>query len=232
MSEINAIAISGTQPLDIENYFSINFNSLNDSINKLGDRSTELTDDDKKLAIEIIDTWNTNVIETLDTKISEVREFCDSFDMSYEGISLSDEEIEALARHLGFGKEYDDYNAAWTKFFELRKERDYIDEKYSNISCTAKNRELLGHYSAEKYQNKVELAKSRRNCNKITTDLFTKMSKTSEVKKFLKKGREFLSQASTLKKAAVDKANMARVNVAIDNINVRDALFDLIQFTF
>lgn len=41
MSEINAIAISGTQPLDIENYFSINFNNLNDSINKLGDRSTE-----------------------------------------------------------------------------------------------------------------------------------------------------------------------------------------------
>lgn len=232
MSEINAIAISGTQPLDIENYFSINFNSLNDSINKLGDRSTELTDDDKKLAIEIIDTWNTNVIETLNTKISEVREFCNSFDLSVSDISLSDEEIEALAHHLGFDKEYDDYKAAWSKFFDLRAERDHIDEKYSDIELSAKNRELLGHYSAEKYENKIALSKSRRECNKITTDLFTKMSKTSEVKKFLKKGREFLSQANDLKKAAVDKANMARVNVAIDNINVRDALFDLIQFSF
>lgn len=231
MSEINAIAISGTQPLDIEHYFAINFEELNNSINKLSDRSTELTLEDKALAVEIIETWNRDVIAAIDRKIEEVEYFCESFDLTSQTIQLSDEEIGALAQHLGFGREYDNYMDAWRTYLNLKNNDKHIRDKYSNIEVCAKNKDLLGHYSAEIYANNVEISKAHRKCDAITTDLFVKMSKTDEIKAFLKKGRQFLSQADELRKAAINKAHQAKINVTIDNKNVKDALFELLAFS-
>ena len=231
MNEINAIAICGTKPLDIEHYFRINFEELNNSINKLGDRSKELTNDDKILAVEIIETWNKNVIDALDKKIHEVREFCDSFDLTYETIRLTDEEIGSIAAHLGMDKEFEDYEDSWNTYLSLQKEAKHIDMKFADVKKIPENKDLLGQYSAEKYNVSVEITKARNKCDKVTTDLFTKMAKTKEIKDFIKKGLEFLSQADELKKAAVNKANLARVNVTIDNANVRDALFELMAFS-
>lgn len=231
MNEINAIAISGTQPLDIEHYFAINFEELNDSINKLSDRTTELTNEDKALAVQVIETWNRDVINTIDRKINEVNRFCISFNLTTQDIQMSDDEIGAIAQHLHFDREYDAYMEAWRKYLSLRKECQYIKDKYADIERTPQNKELLGKFSAEKYKNTMEISKSRKECDRITTDLFVKMAKTDEVKNFLKKGRQFLSQASDIKKEAVNKAQRAKINVTIDNKNVKDALFELLAFS-
>lgn len=232
---INSIVISGTKPLDIENYFKVNFGVLNDAINKLGDRSTELTVENKQLGLEIIEGWQKTVIEQLNTKEKEVKDFLDTFDLGTSSIYLSDEELDTLATHTGLILEYSTYADAWERNTELKRELEDITNKYKIVSesksTEANVKELKGQYYTELYYCKSQLADADKECKKAATELIKALRKHPEVKAFIKKGGEFLSQVKDVKKAAVDKANKARINITIDNAAVRDALFDLVEFS-
>lgn len=233
--DINTIVISGTKPLDIENYFKVNFGVLNDAINKLGDRSTELTIENKQLGLEIVEGWQKTVIKQLNTKEKEVNDFISTFDLSTSSIYLSDEELDTLATHTGLISEYSTYADAWERKLELERELKDIDDKYRIVSesksTEANVKELKGQHLTEVYYCKAQLADANKECKKAVTELIKSLRKHPEVKAFIKKGNEFLSQVKNVKKAAVDKANKARINITIDNEAVRDALFDLVEFS-
>lgn len=241
MSENAVSVVTKTQPANLTEFFgNIDFAKLNASIAALANRG-ELTKVEKKSALEIIDSWNKNVIEKINIEKSKLDDFLSAIQPGYKygGKQISSliteqlyiDELEYLVDKVGMTQVYeelqdaiDEYNCTVT--MQKSKQNIVIDLD------TTVEQEILQRADVEKENIKLNAAVTRAG-NKVAK-LDAKIIDAINADKDILKGLRTLKKKSAMMRTAAvectDMAELAKINVTIDDANVRDALKDLIAF--
>lgn len=239
----NEIAINNTAtlPSNLSDFFgNIDFAKLNASISALANHGS-LTKVEKKSAMEIITTWNQNVIEKIRIEMDKINDFLSAIQpgQRYGGKQISSliteqlyiDELEFLIDKVGITSAYDalqdaidEYNCALA--MQKTKQNMVID-----LDTTAEQ-QILQKADIDKESIKLNAAVTRAG-NKVAKLDAQIIDAINADKDILKGLRALKKKASLMRTAAVectDMAELAKINVTIDDANVRDALTDLINF--
>ena len=236
-----SVVTATSQMANLSDFFgNIDFQKLNASITSLANRG-ELSKTEKKSAMEIINTWNKNVIEKINIEKSKIDEFLAAIQPSqnYYGKPISSliteqlyiDELEFLIDKVGMRQVYeelqdaiDEYNCALA--MQKTKQGIVID-----LDTTAEQ-EVLQKAELDKENIKLNAAVTRSG-NKVAK-LDAKIIDAINADKDILKGLRALKKKSALMRTAAvectDMAELAKINVTIDDANVREALKDLVNF--
>lgn len=240
----NEISVTSTQtPSGINGFFgNIDFNKLSASIQALADRKTNLSCIEKKSASEIIDEWNRNVLDKIRAEEGNIEMFLNAI-MPSQGQNFTG--VSSLIQSQAFIPELEfliDKANVRDKYEELED----IMYEYDAAKAAAANRQAVVHDTATTVESEIiqrkdiELENIRKTA--AITKIGNKIAKlNSEItaaigsdKEIVKSLRLLKRKCAEMKKAELkcsDVAQLAKINVTIDDADIRDTLREIINFS-
>lgn len=216
----------------------IDFPSLQNAIDVLGDKSVNLSPEEKKNASKIVDEWAQNVIQNLHGYINHlghVTDFLTSLDNEKKWFEpgfppLSEEQI---TRIIDLTKTKELYEAA-LRSYEIEKEytleqkpaKPYIDDLMSKTESEI----LLCNYNTAKAKYEKNRIRLKRNTYKNFESFITKVNKAAEIRALIKETRRFQDSLKDKVSQCTQMALAARINIEIPVLEVRSAIQELIDF--
>lgn len=215
----------------------VDFSTLNGSVEALANASSELGDEEKKAATNILHEWEYNVLERLEDRKTDVENFLNFLNgkefYSYRYDSFEDEiGIDALAemsQKTKTTKEFKAYVNAREAYesFKLNAPEEPIDDvtlSYEQKELERREYELL--------RTKFEIGKKKAS-RKITLTrrvwLKALVSK-EEIKELMRSLTSYKRKLNKFKGDCKAKSQNARLNVAISSKEAREAIKDLLDF--
>ncbi len=224
------LTISG-RTFSVDDYFRVNFGELAETITRLANRDTALTDQDKELAVKVIDDWSRDVVDQIRNKKQLAEHLVTSLNVNNSSCYRDMNELEQIAHSAGCTKQFDLFKSAEDLLGALRQEDKDIRSKYDGIDLREPgNFEVYRMYKEETIEMNKKIVTAERESRKSLRVLIVALNKDATVKNTIAKCNGFLGNVDVLITEATNKANMARVNVTIDNQEVRNALLDLLEF--
>ena len=216
----------------------INFDQLNTVIEKLGQSRQDLTPEDKKFALSAIETWEESVIKKLNFKSKEAEDLlkCLEINTSYNylechGKEMADNEtflqiIEAIDAK----KEFNDYMDAVRIAYAYKNSRPIRneDELGTTIEQSIEN---AAAYQAEYSKYDVTNASNDAKVKKAANALRQRFANDDRVQELTMRLRRFRTNVDKFSIECTEKSQMAKLNVTINNDDVREAIQELLNFT-
>lgn len=235
---IVSAATSNKYDVVANQFFNVDFNAMNTIIDKLANRN-QLSKVEKKEANNIIDTWNDNVIQKLQMESNNITEFVDAINgTAFEGIpSLIRNqqfisELETLINIAGLNNEYDemcdtvnDYVQAEAALKNIPAVDDDLDTTQGDLIIMQRNHD---------YNVAKATAEMKKIGNKLIRQNITMtqaLTSNNDVKKLLTQLKRRATNMKKMMTTCTDKAQLAKINITIDDAGVRDSLKELIELT-
>lgn len=206
----------------------INFNELNVSIEALGENRA-LSDKEKEIGVNLLKEWEENVIHKLENKKYEMQKV-ETFFTGRNEYSVDDALREKMAKFAGTEKLFQAYKAmqqAVSEFDLKRPQRPNLDPNRT----IAENDSDFGEYELELTKFNIEKSKVEYNKKKTYNKWFSATRKSPSVKKLLAGISDYVTKMDKYKTECKDKAHLARINIAISDEKIRDAIREIVEFT-
>jgi hypothetical protein len=227
---VTAISIVG-QGLSI--FKNVDFSGLNRAIDSLGDSAAELSTEEKKSAIKLIDEWQSSVVNKLhdhNSDMSCIINFFDPNNSYYYGRFNEVMTIEKLLELCNLaGVSADDFLEASNNYEEYKinePERPLNDPDLTETE----NQQAYRLFEYEKAKFNIALNRlSRIKDNKLAA-IVKALAKTSQIKELLENAKGYNKKVRDLTAQCSEKTQIAKLNVTISSKSTRDALRELLQF--
>lgn len=233
------VAPQQDQLAQVNTFFGdIDFNKLNETISQLANRQ-KLTKVEKTSALEIIDAWNTNIIGKLDIEKTSITQFINALYGTGHQNGISDlishqahiDELELLIDYIGANEQYSTLIDTMDQYTVVSGMLQNQPRLVIDLAST-KAEEIIQYKDMQLEQHKVD-AECKRLGNKIArlnTEIAKMLVANKDVQTLIRGLKKKVSAMNKMKTQCTDKAQLAKINVTIDDTNVRDALKDLIDF--
>lgn len=228
----NAVEIVGL-------FKDINFNELNTVIQALGDKSSELTPDEKVAATNIISSWNKNVVGRIRTHLNDMENMLRLFSTNVGTHSheqfltqtvLNDQQLIQLIAVTATTDLYETFLKAHQdqiQYVEANEpQRPFVDKNMSALEIA----KAESQYQLDYVKYEIELTKRKRKVVMAFREFIKTVTATTQVKAMVAKAKLFVKDANTLYSECDVKTNMAKLNIQISSGNIRDSLRDLMSF--
>lgn len=219
-------------------FFNIDFAAMNTVIDKLANRGS-LSKVEKKEANDIIDTWNHNVVDKLNIESNNIQQFIGAITgttstgipaliQNQEFIS----ELEMLIDYAGLQDEYNEMCDTVDEYMVADAERRNLPTIDNDIDTTAG--QLIMMQRDYDYRLAQLNANVRKIGNKLTRQniaMTSALMANSDVKTLITQLKKRVNNMKKMKTSCTDKAQLAKINITIDDAAVRDTLKELIELT-
>lgn len=221
-------------------FFHIDFSAMNTIIDNLANRNS-LSRVEKTEANAIIDTWNENVINKLNIEEAHIANFV----AAITGTSAMDgipaliktqdfiPELETLIAAAGLNKEYADMCDTVTEYTMAESTCRNIPKLTDDDLNTTQGEKILMQRDHE-----YAVAKARAEVTKLgnklirqNNDITSKLMANPDIKTLITKLKRRQSSMKRMATTCTDKAQLAKINITIDDPSVRDSLKELIALT-
>ncbi|HLO11100.1 MAG TPA: hypothetical protein VK190_02465 [Pseudoneobacillus sp.] len=221
----------------------IDFNGLNNALDKIGDSSANLSLDEKNMAVGIVMEWEGSVIKRLYEKDREMSSFLNFFNIAtvrfygYHGYhydnsvyGIDEDKMEALAQQTNTVNEFIQYINAkerLTKFQQTRPEQPEEDDSlsYQDNFMAVKNYEVaMLKYNIEEKKLIKNVAEKERAWKEL-------LQENEGIKELIKKAKKFNKGLNKLIDQCKDKTQIARLNISISSKDARTAIRELMDFS-
>lgn len=221
-------------------FFNIDFSAMNTVIDKLATKNS-LNKVEKTEANAIIDTWNENVINKLNIEEARIANFV----AAITGTSAMDgipaliktqdfiPELETLIAAAGLNKEYADMCDTVTEYTMAESTCRNIPKLTDDDLNTTQGEKILMQRDHE-----YAVAKARAEVTKLgnklirqNNDITSKLMANPDIKTLITKLKRRQSSMKRMATTCTDKAQLAKINITIDDPSVRDSLKELIELT-
>lgn len=220
------------------NFFNVDFSAMNSTIDSLANRG-KLSTIEKHEANKIIDTWNDNVVNKLKLEERNIRDFLSRISGSMNsGIpSCIDnqqfiDEIEMLVEYAGLQDKYDEMCATVDEYNTALAIKNNIPSIDDDIDTT--EGELI--YMRRDYEYEVTVA--QKNLQKVGNKLARQnaaivaaLNADPNVRKIIAQLKKRAANMAKMSTMCCDKAQLAKINITIDDDNVRNTLKELVELT-
>lgn len=231
---------NGTQVANnIGDFFGdIDFSKLNQTITKLA--SHNLSDTEKTSAIEIIDSWNENVVQRINVEVRKIDNFinCVQPSASCRGISALiydgdySTELEFIMNKIGMMDTYEELIDAIDDYDIANQNMKNVQTVVVDVDTTAADEVMQSKdIEIERIKKSAAVRKAGNRIAKLNEKISNAINSDKDL---LKAIRALKKKSNAMRKASIectDKANLAKINVTIDDASTRDALSELINFT-
>lgn len=218
----------------------VDFNSLNTIIDKLGDSSAVLGQEEKVAAVQIVSEWENNVISRMRSYNSKMNSMVNAFyiDVHY-GIwlgatnvgELSMPQVEQMIIATGTKTLWDialgHYEAMQEYLEDNTPEKGYIDDNMSANEIIRINRK----YELEMARHNTERTRLERKVKMAFRDFMKNFLKNTLVKDMIAKARSYNANLNDVLAECHMKSNMAKLNIQIASADVRGAIHELLAFS-
>ena len=238
-----AIVVTNTGTSINQFFGNIDFEKLNTAVTALANR-TNLTEVEKTSALEIIDTWQENVIDKLKLESDRIKDFLKCIgaqsNTSYRSNTLANciinqeyiDEIEFLVDKTNMNKTYNKLLEAIDEYTIANANIETAQQIVIDVNTTVED-EIIQRkdIELENIRNQAAVTKIGNKIAKLTREILTAINSDKDIVaslRMLKRQETVLTNAAT---TCVDKAQIAKINVTIDDPKVRESLTDLINFT-
>ena len=224
----------------MDQFFNIDFSAMNKIIDNLANRNS-LSKVEKKEANTIIDTWNENVINKLNLEEEHIANFV----AAITGTSAMDgipaliktqdfiPELETLIAAAGLNKEYADMCDTVTEYTMAESTCRNIPKLTDDDLNTTQGEKILMQRDHE-----YAVAKARAEVTKLgnklirqNNDITSKLMANPDIKTLITKLKRRQSSMKRMATTCTDQAQLAKINITIDDPSVRDSLKELIALT-
>ena len=224
----------------INDFFNIDFAAMNATIDKLANNTSALSEVEKKEANKIIDTWNNNVVDKLSAEEVKIKEFVKavSGDTSSYGIpalisnQLYIDELEQLIEYAGANDIYDRLCEAINNESVHKAAKNNFTALDDDIDTT--KGEYIKMLRDREYQMAALEADIRKASNKVlrtNLELVNCLNSNPDIKKVITALKKKASAMIKMKTECCDMAQLAKINITINDQAMRDTLRELIALT-
>lgn len=242
----NEIIASGSQTqvaANINEFFgNIDFDKLSASIQTLANRQTNLSCIEKKSAGEVIDEWNKNVLEKIRVEENNITMFLSALAPTgyhvCSGISslinaqMFIPELEFIIDKLDMRQQYEELEDVMTQYNAAEALLGNTQSIVKDVTTTVEDEILQAKdIELERIKKQAAVTKLGNKIAKLNIEIITAINADKDIIKSLKLLRR---KSTDLKKAELkcsDVASLAKINVTIDDANIRDTLRDIINFS-
>ena len=225
--------------LIIPEFFGVvNFDQLNHVIEKLGQSRQNLSQEDKKFALDAIQTWEESVIKKLEYKSKEAENLLKCFEINtnYNMITSNGKEMSEnetflqIIEAIDAKAEFDEYMTAVRVAYTHKNSRPIQDTDDLNTTIE-KSIENAAAYQAAYSKHDVIDASNTAKVRKAAAVLSQKFATDERVQELVTRLRRFKSNVDKFSIECTEKSQLAKLNVTINDDNVRDAIQELLDFT-
>jgi hypothetical protein len=214
----------------------IDFTGISTAIENIGNVNGSLTAEEKEMANSIVDQWQNDVMARLRNRGHEMSDFVDFFEVGsnghVRGADKLDEIGEDLATQTKTVKEFQHLQDLLDELMDLFETRPEEPSNQLNINKTQK--EIL----EEENQYKLDYAKYNLAVKKKQREIYLAekawkklLKQNKEVAELIKKAKKFNKEMSNFTNMCHDKAQIAKLNITVSNVDVRKSLRELLNFS-
>lgn len=215
----------------------VDFEGLNNIIDKLGNNSNVLTVEEKQAASEIINEWQNDVIDKLQHKYHEtsgVLAFFGVDDNSYrfwgnKNTEFTEDQKMILAEQTDTKELYEKCEQLLVEIQDHQLERpdNYIEDPdlsyNANLLARKDNEKLHMLYNMEH----TKLTKAR---EKAEATWIKALKKDKKIKDLISTTRKYNNNIEKLKSDCKNKSNLAKLGINVSSLETREALKELLSF--
>lgn len=226
----NETALTLTGNVIGQNLTAEKFNALDDLIQKLGDRSTELQPEEKTAAIEVVEDWTKSVTSRIQENATRAANMLHFLSGRTIGGAFLTENIEMFHEVIGDTPEYLNYVAAAEELEMLEQDRPIPIPVSPAMTVTqAEQTEIENHVADTKFERKILAAEYKVNrAVKAYIQSLNSMPAIQTVKANL---TTYKRKATRMANDCRDKGARAKLNIAISDKETRSILQDMMDFT-
>ena len=226
--------IEATESTAIAVYQEPQFNDLNKAIEALGNNSKELSKEEKEIGYKLLDEWERNVISRISDKAKQLESILAFFGLKDSWYHMESNEYEYMKGKLAEVSETQDL---FLKYKECKEERQ--QHKLTNpvrpvvnpnISIIENDKAYVD-YEKEQIEWNIKDKQLKYIETKAKMKWINTMKKKESIKEMMSGITEYLRKVKLFKQSCKDKAQLAKINLAISNEKVRESIKDIIEFT-
>lgn len=216
----------------------VDFGTLNQAIDTLGNNSQHLTDGEKDNALDILNTWENGVVEKLEQRIHDIENVVKFVDQQYKisnyhyNVSIDEKKMEEIARISETNEQYQEYIQSKDKLSELRHEKplefhknDYSDRTMNDIA------DLQIEHETEMLRYNNKLRRAEKDEERALRQWKISISRSKIFKDFINVLKDHVSKLKNYKVEAKDKSSLAKLSISIPNADIREAIKGMVNFT-
>lgn len=228
MSTMNEIITTGTS----QDFFAVSLDSLTPIVNKLSGASAQLSNEEKVAATGIVRQWEELVKTQIADKRNDARRIVESLSEDNPAFSLTKTEFAAICTKCGLDKEYADYMDVLAALDDNDDATEAAKNKYAGIDLYARANAAL-RYERD-YEVQLLLMKRgelQTQESHLKRSLVHAIVSNADVKKSVAEASEFLQRVESIYRDVTLKAQKLRLNISINDTDVRTALHELLEFS-
>lgn len=238
--ELAVLAQTQGQLATINEFFgNVDFQKLNDTIVKLSSHEN-LSKIEKKSAMEVIDSWNANIIDKLRLEKDKIDMFVSSlYGAGGNGVSNlinSQEyidELEMVIDYVGAQEQYDELVDTMDAYAVANGMTKNVQHVVIDLETT-KAEEIIMEKDCvlERIKVNAELTRIGNRIAKLNSEIIKLISGSKDMVVLIRGLKKKAKAMDKMRVDCTDKAQMAKINVTIDDADVRATLKELIEFSF
>lgn len=214
------------------------FEEINQTIENLGNHTGTLTDKEKEFAVQIVGSWERNVLEEVQEKKTEIEAFIQLFKgergrdyyIKDRVVDLIEEYGEELAEKTNTVPLFEAYLEARK---ELKQEEKFdIDEPIINETMSViEEKSSIMNYELEVTKHKIVVKKLRNTMYKAEREWLEVLEKNPLVASMLEEARRAKRKLAKMDRECKKKSDLAKLNITISNEEMRKTLKELMKFS-
>jgi hypothetical protein len=230
-----SLAVANSFPL----FKGVDFAGLNKTIESLAENNKELSNEEKTLAVQVINDWTNSVTDKLRVHQSEMNSLLNFFDGNGYGNNyyngrhhgvIDDAKQEELAGVTNTLDLYNKYRDADELVNDLR--RNTPEYPVENVDETKAEYVIrMRDYEKANALHSLEISRADRTKSLAFNAWKKAIIANPDIKDILKKARSYVKNVDNLYTDCKNKGNLAKLNVTISSANVRTALRELLDFS-
>ncbi len=205
------------------------FSALDSLIKNLGDKAVNLKPEEKEGAIQIIDEWNQSVTQRIQYNAEQAKAVLAFLDGQAMYGGQLQEVIELFHEAIGDTREYAAYLKAVEEYAAIQADEPVSMPVGDDTTIAQADRINAENYAADLAHNrKVRGAEYK--FNKAVKAYIKSLQAIPEVQSLRGALTSYKNKAVRMAAECSDKASRAKLNVTIDNPEVRKLLHELMDF--
>lgn len=219
-------------------FFNIDFSAMNATIDKLANRG-DLSKVEKKEANDIIDVWNENVVDKLRIEENHIKEFVSALNSAaHNGIPAMIknqqyiDELEALVEFANLQDKYDELCNLMDQYTAAEAIKSSIGGLDDDLATTEGELIIMKRdYEYNVAEANATIRKIGNKILKVNLELVQGFNANDDVRKIITQLKKKASNMAKMRTKCCDLAQLAKINITIDDPGVRDTLKELINST-
>lgn len=240
---MNEVAVvnqnQGGQLVDIsglEIFKDVDFKGLSGAIETMAQNNKELAPEEKQMAIQIIDSWQSNVVERLNDHSNDMNGFIALFEVGnynyhYGVTTFPEETLEAIAQKTGTLTLYQAWKAADAVYEEESLKLKDLERPVPDLETTYQEQlDAQKNYELEEAKLRIRIGKLRHTAERAEGEWKRTVKQDPGIKGLLAKAKSYTRNLNKYTRECESKGQLAKLNISISSEAIRNSLKELLEF--